>query len=145
MEGSDAYKRLLILYNRIVRKTCQEDTMRTNFFNTNDTESHIPEGTHVTIHSFMRREMELNRIEIWVFAVIYGFFMNGLTFCGSRQYLADWAGCGLTSIDTAIAALLKKGYIRRISNHGRYIEYTVRVENLPDIPTHRGMIKLSKA
>ena len=119
--------------------------MTTNFFNTNASESRITDGTHVTIHSFMRREMELNRIEIWVFAVIYGFFMNGLTFCGSRQYLAEWAGCGLTSIDSAIASLLKKGYIRRISNHGRCIEYTVRIENLPDIPAHRGMIELSKA
>ena len=146
MEGSDAYNLVSMMYNRSVRnKAVKGGKMNLNLGRINgDAEKLIADGTHVIVHSFMRNDMDLNRIEIWVFAVIYGFFMNGLTYCGSRQYLAEWAGCGLTSIDTAVVSLVKKGYIRKIANHGRSVEYTVNVEGLPNIPELQRMIDLSK-
>jgi hypothetical protein len=128
-----------------LQEKTRENKMTLNLGRTNDTEPLITGESHVIVHSFMRTDMELTNIEIWVFAVIYGFFMNGLTYCGSRKYLAEWAGCGLTSIDHAMSSLLKKGYIRKIGNYNKRTEYTVRIENLPSIPEHKRMIELNSS
>ena len=114
----------------------------TSRIRTNNTPSLITEESHVTIHSFMRTEMNLKNTELMVFAIIYGFFRNGLPFTGSRQYIADWVGGGLSTVDLAIASLLRKGYIEKIQRRAKSVQYAIRVENLPHIPMHSGMLKL---
>ena len=100
------------------------------------------EDAHVVLYSFMRTEMKLKHTELVVFAIIYGFFRSGLTFSGSRKYIAEWAGVGLTAVDNSIASLIKKGYIEKVERRTRGVEYTVNVGNLPDIPIHRNMISI---
>ena len=119
--------------------------MNLNIEKTNRPELRITEDSYITMHLFMIADMKLNHAESIVFAIIYGFFTNGLTYCGSRKYLADWACCGLTTIDKAISSLVKKGYIRKIGRYNNRIEYTVRIENLPATPAHERMIELANA
>lgn len=116
-----------------------------NIEKTNNPEPRIPENSYITMHRFMIADMKLTYTEAMVFAIIYGFFTNGLTYCGSRKYLADWAGCGLTTIDKTLSSLVKYGYIRKIGRCNRRIEYTVRIENLPATPAHERMIELANA
>ena len=112
------------------------------YLNIRHTSTKIPDDTHVTIHSFMRTEMNLKNTELMVFAIIYGFFRNGLPFTGSRQYIADWVGGGLSTVDLALASLVRKGYIEKVQRRAKSVQYSVRVENLPDIPMHSGILRL---
>ena len=114
----------------------------TSRIQTRNAPSLITEESHITIHSFMRTEMDLKNTELLVFALIYGFFQNGLPFTGSRQYIADWVGGGLSTVDLAISSLIRKGYLEKIQRRAKCVQYAIRVENLPSIPMHRGMLKL---
>ena len=93
------------------------------------------------VYKFMRNELELVGTERDVYAIIYGFFKNGLTFTGSREYLASWSGVCIRSVDNAIASLLKKGYIEVVSRKRCGNEYTIRIDSLPDVPMHGTILK----
>ena len=108
-------------------------------------ESLIPEDSHVNVYCFMGNEMNLKRTEKMVFAIIYGFAKSGLSFTGSREYLAEWSACSLRTVDRALASLVKKGYICKGESHGRGIEYNVCVENLPDVSEHKGIKRMVNA
>jgi hypothetical protein len=102
------------------------------------------DDAHVILHSFMRTEMNLKHTELLIFAIIYGFFRNGMTFSGSRTYLAEWAGVGLTAVDNSLASLINKGYIEKLERGNRGVRYSINVGKLPDIPMHRNMISISR-
>ena len=47
-----------------------------------------------------------------MYAVIFNFYYSsGESYVGSREYLAEWTGCGKTAVDDALKNLVKKRYI----------------------------------
>lgn len=56
----------------------------------------------------MRTELNLSGNELLVYAVIYGFSQDGKSrFNGNRQYLADWCGCSIRTVQNALNSLVK--------------------------------------
>ena len=96
------------------------------------------------VHRFMISQMQLKGLELQVFAIIYSYFACGGSFTASRYYLSDALCCALSSVDRTLAALVDKGYIRRIDYGVRGVEYAVNVERLPENPLHNNLVEMYK-
>ena len=85
------------------------------------------EGT-IVIRGFMRKRLRLEKTELIVYAIIYGFHSSGSSFTGGLRYLCDWSGSGRSAVKSALASLVEKGYIIKHSqtvNNITHVEYTV--------------------
>jgi hypothetical protein len=78
----------------------------------------------ITIRGFMRKELKLEKTELIVYAIIYGFHLSGCVFCGTKNYLSQWSGSGKTAVKAALASLIKKGLITRTVRRVNNIDYT---------------------
>lgn len=86
----------------------------------------------------MTNELNLQHIELSVFAMIYGFCRDGQgDFRGSRRYLAELCNCSLKSVDIALNKLLKKQLINKDvmydKNHQRKCIYTVNYKKIDEL------------
>lgn len=105
----------------------------------------IPSESYFSIYGFMRSQMGLEKTELLVYALIYGYFRNSTPFTASRRYVCEWVGAGYTAVSEAIASLINKGYIRREARRERginVIEYAVNIETLPPCVYHNNLIKI---
>lgn len=85
---------------------------------------------------FMRRRLKLEKTELLVYAIIYGFYRSGCDFKGGVRYLTEWTGNGATAVKSALSSLLKKGYIRKRLNvigGVTYAEYSIETKAIADI------------
>ena len=85
----------------------------------------------ITIRGFMRTRLRLEKTELIVYAIIYGFHSSGHTFKGSVRFLCEWSGSGRSAVKAALASLVEKGYIIKHSqtlNNITHVEYTVNEE-----------------
>ena len=85
----------------------------------------IQPDNYMTIQGFMRTELDLKGNELMVYALIYGFSLTDEGwFTGSRQYLADWLGCSIRTVQYALDSLTKKGLLeKRKSKKGGAVLY----------------------
>ena len=87
------------------------------------------ENTFITIQAWMRTKLNLSGSKLLVYAIIYGFSQDGESkFTGSRQYLADWCGCTVRSIQTVLNDLVEEGLILKTEtfrNGVKCCEYAV--------------------
>ena len=72
----------------------------------------------------MRKELKLEKTELLVYAIIYGFCSDGGDYTGGIKYLSEWSGSGRTAVKDALHHLEKRGYIIK-SVKNEYNEYTV--------------------
>lgn len=85
---------------------------------------------YVVIQDWMRFDLGLNGTELLVYAIIYGASQDGDTkFSGSRQYLADWCGCTVRSIQTALNNLTERGLLTKSENVHNNIKWCEYVAN----------------
>lgn len=78
----------------------------------------MTDNSYLTIQSWMRTDLNLSGNELLVYAIIYGFSQDGVSrFKGSRQYLADWCGCTVRSIQTTLNNMVDKGLIIKYENN----------------------------
>ena len=106
----------------------------------------LKEGAYLTVWGFMRKELRLEKTELLVYALIYGYFRNGETFTGTQRYISEWTGSGHSAVAKAINSLIEKGYIRKTRKKWGtvcIIEYSINVDALPRIPMHREMLDVS--
>ena len=85
----------------------------------------------VVIKGFMRKRLKLEKTELMVYAIIYGFHSSGSYFTSGLRYLCDWSGSGRSAVKAALASLVEKGYIIKRSqtvNNITHVEYTVNDE-----------------
>lgn len=89
--------------------------------------SQVRNESFITIQGWMLNELHLSGNELLVYAIIYGFSQdNESWFCGSRQYLADWCGCTVRSIQTALNSLVDKKLLikyEEVKNGIKYCSY----------------------
>lgn len=85
------------------------------------------DNTYITIQSWMRTELNLSGTELLVYAVVYGFSQDGMSkYTGSRQYIADWCGCTVRSVQTILNSLTERGLLTKSEttiNNVRHCEY----------------------
>ena len=71
----------------------------------------------ITIQGWMLTELELKGNALIVYAIIYGFSqVDGQTFNGSLQYLADWTNSTKQGVIKNIKQLLESGLIKKQEN-----------------------------
>lgn len=99
------------------------------------------------IYGFMRTALGLEKTELLIYALIYSYFRSGTPFTGSREYISEWVGSGLSAVDTALGSLIRKGYIAKsnIYDRGRcFTEHSIVITALPTISDHLGILKLHR-
>ena len=109
--------------------------------------SMIPSDSYIRIYGFMRTDMNLEKTELLVYALIYSYFRNCLSFSASREYISEWVGSGKNAVSDALASLIRKGYITkspRLECGLRYTEYNINVDALPPSCEHSYMLNLHK-
>ena len=88
----------------------------------------VDDESFIVIRGFMRTKLKLEKTELIVYAIIYGFHSNGHIFNGSVRFLCEWSGSGRTAVRSALASLVNKGYIikhvKRI-NGIDFVEYSI--------------------
>lgn len=98
----------------------------------------VDKDSYFLTHAWMTNELNLQHIELSVFAMIYGFCRDGQgNFSGSRRYLAELCNCSLKSIDIALKKLLKKQLIIKDVSYNKYHQkqctYTVDFEKINEL------------
>lgn len=120
----------------------------------------IKPENHIVIQGWMRTELNLGGNELMTYAIIYGFSQDGESkFTGSRQYLADWCGCSVRTIQSVLNSLSDRGLITKYEQtinevkHCSYVANFTTSENfararektaLNNIEDNIGDISLSK-
>lgn len=80
----------------------------------------IKNSSSFVIQGFMINELHLKGIELFVYAIIYGFSQGGEGyFGGSIQYLQEWTGAERETIERNLRKLCGKGLIEIIERDGK--------------------------
>lgn len=92
--------------------------------------STINDNNFIAIQGWMRNKLNLKGNELLIYALVYGFSQDGESrFKGSRQYIADWCGCSLDTVDRSLSSLVNKGFIAKYPHTGDYgrrlVDYAV--------------------
>lgn len=75
-------------------------------------ESKVVRENFITIQGWMISDLKLKGSELVIYACIYGFSqIEGQTFEGSLQYLADWTNSTKRSVINNLNSLVKKGHL----------------------------------
>lgn len=94
----------------------------------------IKPDNYMTIHGWMRTELGLKGNELMVFAIIFSFSQTEEGwFTGSRQYLSDWTGCTVRTVQNILDKLTNDGLIvkRKGRRNGAYFcDYQVKSEKI---------------
>lgn len=93
----------------------------------------IKPDNYMTIQGWMRTELGLKGNELIVYALIYGFSQTEAQwFTGSRQYIAEWTGCSIRTVQNILDKLTNDGLIvkRKGRRKGAYFcDYQVKSAN----------------
>lgn len=74
----------------------------------------VKSENYMTIQGWMRTELDLSGTELMVYAIIYGYTQSAQgKFTGSRQYLADWTGASVRTIQTVLNTLTDAGLLTK--------------------------------
>lgn len=69
---------------------------------------------YMTIQGWMRTDLGLSGTELMVYAIIYGYTQSAQgRFTGSRQYLADWTGASVRTIQNVLNKLTDDGLLTK--------------------------------
>lgn len=87
----------------------------------------------MTIQGWMRTELGLKGNDLMIYAVIYGFSQTEKQwFTGSRQYLADWLGCSVRTVQNALDKMTADGLLQKrkgLRNGKVYCDYRADFES----------------
>lgn len=105
--------------------------------------SKIQNENFVCIQGWMVNELKLKGNALLIYAIIYGFSqVEGQTFNGSLQYLAEWTNSTKQGVLKAIKSLLDAGLIKKnekVINNVKSVEYYVTKFNKPLNKVERGI------
>ena len=89
--------------------------------------SKVNEKNYIVIQGWMLTTLHLKGNELLIYACIYGFSqLEGQTFRGSWQYLADWTNSTKQGVYKCLKSLVEKGYLEkvdRVVNGVKFCEY----------------------
>lgn len=110
----------------------------------NNKQNFLKDSYYIT-HTWMSRDLNLKGIELYVFAIIYGYCRDGEgLYFGSRRHLAQLCKCSTRGIDKALKRLIGKNLIEKNSWYDdlkqKKCTYTInlsKVDELIDFNTQR--------
>ena len=74
--------------------------------------SRVKNQNFIVVHGWMLNVLNLEKLELLVFAIIYGFSQTeGNKFTGSLSYICEWIGACKTTVSKILNELLEKKYI----------------------------------
>lgn len=74
----------------------------------------IKANNYTTIQGWMRTELGLKGTDLIIYAIIYGFSQTEKQwFTGSRQYLADWTGCSVRTVQSTLDRMTAEGFLHK--------------------------------
>lgn len=78
----------------------------------------IKDENYVLISGWMKNELNLKGVELFLYAIIYGFSQseNG-EFAGSIDYLIEWTSCTKKTVINALTSLVEKGLVEKEKVH----------------------------
>ena len=83
----------------------------------------IKEESYVTLQGWMITRLGLGGNELMIYAIIWGFSQGGKgVYDGSRQYLAEWCGCSLSTVKRSLKTLMDKGLVEQVHHSKDNIE-----------------------
>ena len=92
-------------------------------------ESRVNRENYILVQGWMLTDLHLKGNELIIYACIYGFSqLDGQTFRGSWQYLADWTNSTKRGVANCLKSLVEKCYIEKIDkivNGVKFCEYRV--------------------
>ena len=107
----------------------------------------VKNSSYVTIQSFMVNDLKLGGNELIIYAMIYGFSQDGMSwFSGSRAYLAQWCQASKMTVSTNLKKLVDKGLIRkrsRVENNVTFVDYQANLEALAPVKKLDGGSQIS--
>ena len=84
-------------------------TLTTQIYRERPSEDFINSEQYVKIWGFMLKDLNLEKTELLVYAVIFSMYKYNLdSFNGSREYLRQWCNAGRSAIDNALNSLVRK-------------------------------------
>ena len=90
----------------------------------------------VVIWGFMRQAFKLRGFELFIYAIIFGYYRNYCSpFTGSRKYLGEWSGASRATVENALASLEKKKLINKeyvMYDNIKKAVYSINTASLPD-------------
>jgi hypothetical protein len=79
---------------------------------------------HVVLHDWMINDLDLEKKELIIFAIIYGFsHTENQYFTGSLQYLAAWTKTTKRNVIRVLNSLIEKGYIGKTEQYVNGVKY----------------------
>ena len=91
--------------------------------------SKVNERNYIVVQGWMLTALHLKGNELLIYACIYGFSqLEGQTFRGSWQYLADWTNSTKRGVANCLKSLVEKGYLEKVDkvvNGVKFCEYRV--------------------
>lgn len=89
----------------------------------------IKKDNHISIEGWMVSDLQLKGNELIVYAIIFGFSqVEGHTFWGSLNYLAEWTNSTKQGVIKNLKSLVEKGLIEKkdkIINGVKFCEYSI--------------------
>lgn len=85
----------------------------------------VRDESYIVILGWMVTDLNLQGIELTIYATIYGFSQDGASyFEGSRKYLMEWSGAkSLRTVDAAVQSLIGKGYIQKVEEYRNGVKF----------------------
>lgn len=103
----------------------------------------IKNENYIAIQGWMVNELNLKGNALMIYAIIYGFSqIEGHTFSGSLQYLAEWTNSTKQGVIKSLKKLIENGLItkkEKYVNNVKFVEYYVTKFNEPLNKVERGI------
>ena len=107
--------------------------------------SNIENYNYFQISGWMLNKLELKGTSLMVYAIIYGFSQDKESyFCGSRQYLSDFTGASLSTIDRCLTELCDKQLINKYTHTINNITFNRYRVNIDKIHNEEGIVNLNR-
>lgn len=94
----------------------------------------IENDQYIICYGFMRKELRLEKTELLVYSIIYGYYKSGCEFKGNVKYLSEWSGSGVTAVKAALSSLVAKGYLNKSYKTVGIVTYAVYEINANALP-----------
>ena len=105
----------------------------------------VKDENYISIQGWMITRLGLSGNDLLIYAIIFGFSQDGKSvFEGSRQYLADWCTCSISTVKRSLKALIDRGLIEQVyhSNDNLEVHYIAHTEPLTDM-TQGARVKMT--
>ena len=96
----------------------------------------VKDENYISIQGWMITRLGLSGNDLLIYAIIFGFSQDGKSvFEGSRQYLADWCTCSISTVKRSLKTLIDRGLIEQVyhSNDNLEVHYIAHTEPLTDM------------